>query len=165
MFQPRCYFNKLVELRCVFMERTSNLFSLSVMPPVVVVVGLVVVVVVGLVVGYVVVVVVGLVVGLVVVIEVGLRDQSVTIQRNSARCDGWVHYCGINLQQFGANRRAETDCCTFAGSICNMLFGTIRRAMRPIAALSLVQCAKIQHNSARCDELQHFRGIRQFGVP
>ena len=26
------------------------------------------------------------------------RVQSVTIQRNSARCDGLVHYCGINLQ-------------------------------------------------------------------
>ena len=53
----------------------------------------------GLVVGLVVVVVlaVGLVVGFVVVIEVGLRDQSVTIQRNSARCDGLVHFCGINL--------------------------------------------------------------------
>ena len=45
----------------------------------------------------VVVLVVGLVVGLVVVIEVGLRDQSVTIQRNAARCDGLVHICGINL--------------------------------------------------------------------
>ena len=45
----------------------------------------------------VVVVVVGLVVGLVVVIEVGLQDESVTIQRNSARCDGLVHFCGINL--------------------------------------------------------------------
>ena len=41
--------------------------------------------------------VVVLVVGLVVVIEVGLRDQSVTIQRNSARSDGLVHICGINL--------------------------------------------------------------------
>ena len=39
----------------------------------------------------------GLVVGLVVVIEVGLRDQSVTIQRNSARCNGLVQFCGINL--------------------------------------------------------------------
>ena len=55
--------------------------------------------VVGLVVGLVVVVVlvVGLVVGLVVVIEVGLRDQSVAIHRNSARCDGLVHICEINL--------------------------------------------------------------------
>ena len=44
-----------------------------------------------------VVVVVGLVVGLVVVNEVGLRDQSVTIQHNSARCDGLVHFCGIYL--------------------------------------------------------------------
>ena len=53
----------------------------------------------GLVVGLLVVVVlaVGLVVGFVVVIEVGLRDQSVIIQRNSARCDGLVHFCGINL--------------------------------------------------------------------
>ena len=53
------------------------------------------VVVMGLVVGLVVVVVVE--VGLVVVIEVGLRDQSVTILRNSSRCDGLVHFCGINL--------------------------------------------------------------------
>ena len=64
-----------------------------------VVVELAAVLVVGLVVGLVVVVVlvVGLVVGLVVVIEVGMRDQSVTIQRNSAHCDGLVHICGINL--------------------------------------------------------------------
>ena len=45
----------------------------------------------------VVVVVVGFLVGLVVVIEVGLRDQSVTIQCNTARCDGLVLFCGINL--------------------------------------------------------------------
>ena len=53
----------------------------------------------GLVVGLVVVLVLvmGLVVGLVVVIEVGLLDQSVTIQRISARCDGLVHFCGIYL--------------------------------------------------------------------
>ena len=77
------------------------------------------------------------------------RVQSVTIQSNSARCNGLVHFAGSicnNSAQFGALRqiaplsrnqsvtirRAATDCCTFTGSICN--------------------------NSAPCDRLHHFRG-------
>ena len=74
------------------------------------------------------------------------RDQSVTIRRtrtdcctfkgpicrNSSRYDGLLHIRGTNLSQFVALRRiaahsqdefvairrATTDCCTFAGSIC-----------------------------------------------
>ena len=77
------------------------------------------------------------------------RDQSAIIRHNSARCtltgsicnnseqfarcNGLVHFCGINLQQFGTIRRAATDCTTFAEPICN--------------------------NSASCDGLLHFHGI------
>ena len=92
------------------------------------------------------------------------RVQPVTIQRNSARCVGLVHFCGINLQQFGTIRRAATDCSTIAGSICNnsVHFGADRR----IGALRLDQSVTIRRNSARCDGLQHFRGInlQQFGA-
>ena len=92
------------------------------------------------------------------------RDQSVTTQRNSARCDSLLHFHGINLYQFGAIRRAATDCCIIAGSICNnsAQFG----ALRPIAALSPDQSVTIQSNSARCNGLVHFCGInlQQFGT-
>ena len=92
------------------------------------------------------------------------RDQSVSIQRNSVRMDRLVRFAGINLQQFGTIRRAATDCCIIAGSICNnsAQFG----ALRPIAALSRVQSVTIQSNSARCNGLVHFRGgnMQQFGT-
>ena len=84
------------------------------------------------------------------------RDQSALIRRNSARCDGLLHYRGINLQQFGTIRRAATNCCTFTGSIYNNSeqFGALQR----ICALLRDQSATIRHNSARCDRLHHFRG-------
>ena len=52
-----------------------------------------------------------------------------SIYSNSARCNRLLHYRRINLQQFGAIRRAATDCCTFTGSICNnsAQFGALRR--------------------------------------
>ena len=91
-------------------------------------------------------------------------DQSVTIRRNSAWYDRLLHFHGINLYQFGAIRRAATDCCIIAGSICNnsAQFG----ALRPIAALSRVQSVTIQSNSARCNGLVHFCGInlQHFGT-
>ena len=92
------------------------------------------------------------------------RDQSVTTQRNSTRCDRLLHFHGINLYHLGAIRRAATDCCIIAGSICNnsAQFG----ALRPIAAVSRVQSVTIQRNSARCNGLVHFCGInlQQFGT-
>ena len=92
------------------------------------------------------------------------RDQSVSFRRNSVRMDRLVRFAGINLQQFGTIRRAATDCCIIAGSICNnsAQFG----ALRPIAALSRVQSVTIQSNSARCNGLVHFRGgnMQQFGT-
>ena len=92
------------------------------------------------------------------------RVQPVTIQRKSARCVISVHFCGINLQQFRTIRRAATDCSTIAGPICNnsVHFGADGR----IGALRLDQSVTIRRNSARCDGLQHFRGInlQQFGA-
>ena len=85
------------------------------------------------------------------------RVQSVTIQNNSARCNGLVHFRGGNMQQFGTIQRACTNCCTFTGSICNnsAQFGAHGR----IGALRLNQSVKIRHNSAWYDRLLHIDGI------
>ena len=85
------------------------------------------------------------------------RVQSVTIQSNSARCNGLVHFRGGNMQQFGTIQRACTDCCTFTRSICNnsAQFGAHGR----IGALRLNQSVKIRRNSAWYDRLLHIDGI------
>ena len=88
------------------------------------------------------------------------RDQSVTIRRNSARCNGLVHFSGSNMQQFCTIQRAATDCCTFTGSICNKSAQLVAHGR--IGALRLDQSVTIRRNSAWYDRLLHFHGINQY---
>ena len=81
-----------------------------------------------------------------------LARNNCSHRSNSARCDGLLHFRGINLQQIGTIRRTANDCCTFTSSTCNN--SAQLGALRLIGALLRDQSATIPHNSARCDGLQ-----------